>query len=508
MSREQRDLARNRDQLDTETVKRRLERLSRDQEELRRELEELARQMPQRDGERQAANQPSESERSPGQRSQQGPAGPAGQQGQQGSSGRKGNRDRPGQNASGGANPSAEPARCRRGDAAGDRRACSSRTRPGPARAPSAPSNASARPNRDCAVRPPTIGGGNWVTCSSRRGNWPTPSAACQRSWSARRDSAAGSDARRQAAADQERLAGRAERLQRQLRELSGQAQEASERDAVGRAARDLESQRVTERMRQAAQGVREGGQPAETASTTTTKREGGPVQTAPREAAAPAREGADIARALDEVASRLDAAREGDRGSAQRLSDELSRARDLRDRLAEVERSLERLSADGQRRPSDGARDRTEGRRGQPTTGAREPAQPGRQGEPAATAGEVADLQRQLAEQLRDTRERVEALSRDNPEMRGPATPEQWQPSVSAPGTEAFKQDFARWESLKTNLLLALEKVERSLTTQLREQETKDRLNAGASDAVPDDYRALVERYYRSLAAPRRQER
>ena len=142
----------------------------------------------------------------------------------------------------------------------------------------------------------------------------------------------------------------------------------------------------------------------------------------------------------------------------------------------------------------------------GQRREGARQPA-PGREGEPTSAA-EIADLQRQLAEQLRETRERVEALSRDNPEMRGPATPEQWQPSVSAPGTEAFKQDFARWESLKSNLLLALEQVERSVTTQLREQETKDRLNAGASDAVPDDYRALVERYYRSLAVPRRQER
>ncbi len=260
--------------------------------------------------------------------------------------------------------------------------------------------------------------------------------------------------------------------------------------------------------MRQTARGVREGGEPAATAATTTPKPEAASAPTAPREAGTPAREGADIARALDEVATRLDAAREGDRGSAQRLSDELSRASDLRGRLAEVERSLERLSAEGQRRPGEGTRDRASETRRDQTTSGREAAQPGREREPAATPGEVADLQRQLAEQLRDTRERVEALSRENPEMRGPATPEQWQPSVSAPGTEGFKQDFARWESLKSNLLLALEKVERSLTTQLREQETKDRLNAGASDAVPDDYRALVERYYRSLAAPRRQER
>jgi len=104
--------------------------------------------------------------------------------------------------------------------------------------------------------------------------------------------------------------------------------------------------------------------------------------------------------------------------------------------------------------------------------------------------------------------RARVDAMARANPGMIGPMTPETWQPSVSAPGTEAFKQDFARWESLKQNLLLALEKVEQSLSSELRVQEAKDRLNAGRSDAVPDAYRALVEQYYRSLAAPRRQER
>ena len=115
--------------------------------------------------------------------------------------------------------------------------------------------------------------------------------------------------------------------------------------------------------------------------------------------------------------------------------------------------------------------------------------------------------MQRQVAEQMREARAQVENLGRAAPDMRGPSTPEDWQPSVSAPGTEAFKQDFARWESLKQHLLLALEKVERSMSDELRQQETKDRLNAGASDAVPDDYRRLVEKYYRSLAAPRRPE-
>jgi hypothetical protein len=98
-----------------------------------------------------------------------------------------------------------------------------------------------------------------------------------------------------------------------------------------------------------------------------------------------------------------------------------------------------------------------------------------------------------------------VDALGRASAEMRGGSTPEEWQPSISAPGTEAFKQDFARWETLKRNLLVALEKVERGLADELRAAEARDRLNAGASEAVPDDYRRLVDKYYRALAAPRR---
>ena len=246
---------------------------------------------------------------------------------------------------------------------------------------------------------------------------------------------------------------------------------------------------------------MRDGAGGEKSAATTTTPKGAAPTAGTPTPATG--KDGQEIARALDDVAARLDAAREGDRGDGQRLSDELQRAADLRTRLADVERSLERLSAEGQRRADAGRRDGADARGNQRAQGNGR-----REGEAADTAEDVAQLQRQLAEQLRETRERVEALSRDNPEMRGPATPEEWQPSVSAPGTEAFKQDFARWESLKKNLLLALERVERSATTQLRDRETRERLNAGASDAVPDDYRALVQKYYQSLAAPRRQDR
>jgi hypothetical protein len=88
---------------------------------------------------------------------------------------------------------------------------------------------------------------------------------------------------------------------------------------------------------------------------------------------------------------------------------------------------------------------------------------------------------------------------------MQGPNSEEGWWRSFSAPGTEAFKQDFSRWESLKKNVLVALENVETKLSSDLRERENKQRLNAGGHDAVSEPYRALVEKYYRSLAAPRK---
>jgi hypothetical protein len=169
-----------------------------------------------------------------------------------------------------------------------------------------------------------------------------------------------------------------------------------------------------------------------------------------------------------------------------------------LREQLESVERSLEQLRAQ-------------EGRAGQPLGEGRDGRQAGTPREARdgrASDGEIARLQQQLADEMRQAREQVDALGRGSPDMRGPSTPEAWQPSVSAPGTEAFKQDFARWESLKRSLLLALEKVERGLADELRQQASRDRLNAGASDAVPDDYRRLVDKYYRSLATPRRPER
>ena len=132
-----------------------------------------------------------------------------------------------------------------------------------------------------------------------------------------------------------------------------------------------------------------------------------------------------------------------------------------------------------------------------------------GQQGSSAGGRDGVGRLQREADEQMREAQKLAEAIQRENPGMqKGGTTPEQWQRSVSAPGTEAFKQDFAKWESLKKNLLVALDQTESQLSDQLRARENRERLNAGRHDAVADTYKALVDRYYQSLAAPRRQNR
>jgi len=46
-----------------------------------------------------------------------------------------------------------------------------------------------------------------------------------------------------------------------------------------------------------------------------------------------------------------------------------------------------------------------------------------------------------------------------------------------------------------------ALERAERETAARLRGQQASDRLNAGTTQRVPDQYKQLIEKYYRALA-------
>lgn len=293
----------------------------------------------------------------------------------------------------------------------------------------------------------------------------------------------AGDDARRRLAAEQERLADRTQRLGDSVRQMASTSAEPEERQAMTDAGRELEKQNVAGRMRESAQAMRQGQ--------------------GDRQSPAAAD---DIARALDQVADQLGSASGARDTESTRLSDQLSRAQELRDRLNQLQRSMDELSKGAPGGNKDKGASGPEGAQG----AAGEQASPDAQGSPGPGGREgLSRLQRNVDEQMKQAQSLAEEMQRENPGMqKGGTTPEQWQRSVSAPGTEGFKQDFAKWEELKKNLMVALDQTESQLSDQLRARENRERLNAGRHDGVADTYRALVDRYYQSLAAPRKPNR
>ena len=286
---------------------------------------------------------------------------------------------------------------------------------------------------------------------------------------------ASGSDAADQArrrAFEQERLAERAERLEQGVRRLAegGASAEARQRSALNDAAQEVERLRLADRMRAAARedrrspGDARGGSREISAATP-----GGNTVASPRE-----RE--EIARGLDRLADRLGASSGGQSEAAERLTEELSRVRRQREDLAALDRQLAemRASAEGQPAPGRGGR-----------------------GEGAGTTGQNGGTETPW----REVRELLTELQRQDREL-VPAEADGFSPGRSAPGTEAWKQDFAEWDELKVQVSAALERVERTLADGLRGQEARDKLSSGASQAVPEQYRRLVEQYFRALAS------
>jgi hypothetical protein len=76
---------------------------------------------------------------------------------------------------------------------------------------------------------------------------------------------------------------------------------------------------------------------------------------------------------------------------------------------------------------------------------------------------------------------------------------------TLSAPGTEAFKQDFARWEDLRRQATQALDQAETALSKKLQAKQAKDRLAAGADDKAPAGYQKQVDDYFKAIAKKKR---
>ena len=194
-----------------------------------------------------------------------------------------------------------------------------------------------------------------------------------------------------------------------------------------------------------------------------------------------------------ERLAERLGGAAGRADSDTNRAADNMARTRELRQRLERLSRQQDDLRdqasrAGGQR---DGREGRSEGRGGRES------------GPNAGTGGgegEMARLREEQQRQMKDAQQLMNELKQLNPGATG-GTPEGQQMIASAPGTEGFKQDFAKWDQLKKAIDSALEKAEQSFAQTLREKLAKDRLNTGLGDHTPEPYRKLVEKYYKSLA-------
>jgi hypothetical protein len=192
-----------------------------------------------------------------------------------------------------------------------------------------------------------------------------------------------------------------------------------------------------------------------------------------------------ELAQAMDDVADRL-----GGHASAEagRLSEQLAEVNRTRERLNRLEERLRAAEAQA------GA---ASGKPGE------KPAEKPAEGAGAAGQPTLEQLRAEYDRELQRAREALGRLA----QAAGTTgqTPEGQEPSPSAPGTEAFKQDRSEWESLRQGIDSAIARQEAAISDKLAAALAADRLHAGASERVPDAYQRLIARYYESIARRRR---
>jgi hypothetical protein len=277
------------------------------------------------------------------------------------------------------------------------------------------------------------------------------------------------SDERRRLAGEQDRTADRAERLGERLGELASTGQGQS-REASRAAERAVKEQQLVRRMRDAARALRES--PA---------KDKGAAATADI-----SKRAQELSRDLDTVAERLEPDGAPQDAERQRIADSLAAATRLREELGGLQQQMAELQQ----------------RSGEPASPSQ--AQNG-SSSPQATGGEsgTEQLERLRDEYARRTREiaRLERSAQADARGDGMSTPEGQETSLSAPGTEAFKQDFSGWERLHRDVTLRLERIEASLSQRLLERAGRERLQSGSADSTLDRYEQAVDRYFQSIA-------
>ena len=277
----------------------------------------------------------------------------------------------------------------------------------------------------------------------------------------------AGRASRRALAGERDQLAERVERFETRLGAQRSEAAGAVRR-ALDEAVDGLADAALAARLRDLAQRARGAA---------------GGEEPAPRgpDPSPIADEDESVAEELDRVAVRLQAAaREAD--EAARVGGELER------HIGRIDRAIERLA----------------GRAGGERSGAAEAGESAAAGGElpgAAQAGELAAAVGALAGQLGRSGDLAERARAIRPSLVEDLR--RWAEhafSGAAPGTEAFKQDLAEWASLRADLRLA---VDRFLAPEADAPGAGrgDALHVGPDERIPESYRRLVERYYRSLA-------
>jgi hypothetical protein len=559
LAEKQRELARARAAMPAEELKRQLERLTKEQEQLRREAEQLAQQM-QRDGQQpsqQAQNGQSGQQQSGGQ--QQGGQQQGQQSGQQasgqsgGQSGSQGGQS--GQQASAGGRQQQDGSRELRqaagemADAAKDlsrqdleearRRSARTLDRlrqlerrlggeavPDDRRRQFGEMELEARLLAEAQKR---LADAARQQAGGRAGGSPSTSTGQSGSPGQRASGAGGGtpEADRRLAQEQESLAARAEALEKQLQQVNrAEAGEAAASAAIGARA-ELARGKPSEEMRKAAEAMRRGAGGAEGAA-----REGAQKEGADRAA----RAAETLARAADRMGG------EGGGRDTAKLSEQLAGLRQARQRAEAAEAALreaveramkaaEARKAGGRPDPAAEAKAREEmgrlqgefdralndarrlaqrdgsgaegGRQASNRPGGQNPGQPGQAGQAGQNGrdGQSGQGGQNAAGQNGGQGGEGSRDGRQDGGYGAYGTPEGHEFSRSAPGTEAFKQDYARWDSLSKNVKDALEDLEASLADRLSDQRARDRVTAGEDDRAPAAYEDAVSRYYRSIA-------
>ncbi len=477
--RRQQELARRRDQMTPEALKRELEQLTREQNELRQRAEEMARRLERQNqqGGRQNQQGAQPQNQPGGQRSNQQSAGQSQQGAGQSQQGAGRNQQGAGQSQQSAAERLREASRAMEA-AAGDLR------RQDPRQASASGGRAlqelqelqqqlqRAQPDERRRAM------GDMQLEARQLADEQRAIAAEQSKAQGKADGGEpGADTRRRLAGEQERLADRMRRLQDGLQEQAnapvegGRGQRPAQaraesraddraaaeqtRNAARDASREVERQRLPERMQQSASEMRRAA--------------GGDS----KDAGQARRDQEDIARALDRLADRIgDAVTPGDEAS-RKMADQLTRAQDLRDEIDKLTREVEQLAEKSGR----------------------------------GNTGDAARLRDEYNRRLQEARE---LLSQVAPEVRNGGigfTFEGQGMVMSAPGTEPFKQDFAKWEQLRKQVTLALDRAESELSRKLQARDTRDRLAAGVDDEPPAAYQQQVDSYFKSLAGRKKPE-